>query len=211
MEMNEHQRIVEAFCKECAWARIVYDQYSKLFEQGDVRLNLLDKIASTFFRDLSEIMKDYLLAQICKLTDPAKTLGKPNLTADYLIEYLPWTPDKKEELAQISLKLSSFRKHIVHARNKILAHNDLTTSLDVNTLGAFPEGEEKVFWENLQDFVNVAYGHYFGSPYPIDAISQYDADDLINALKKSVDYDEYFADKLDVKHKRRKCMSFKDA
>ena len=72
-------------------------------------------------------------------------------------------------------------------------------------------GEEKVFWDNLQNFVNIAYGHYFGKIYQINAFSQYDADDLIEALKKSVDYDEFFADKPDIKFKRRVKMTFKDA
>jgi hypothetical protein len=211
MEMNKHQEIVEAFCKECMWAWVAYEQYLKLFEKGEARLNLLDKVASRFFGDLNTIMIGYLLTQICKLTDPAKTLGNPNLTTNYLVEYLPWPPDVKEELLKISLKLVSFRKYIVDARNKILSHNDLTTIVKGNTLGAFPAGEEKVFWDNLQNFVSIAYGHYFGNIYPINAVSQYDADDLIEALKKSIDYDEYFVDKPDIKFTRRGKMTFKEA
>ncbi len=209
--MNEYQEKVKSFCNECVWAWAVYEQYSKLYEQGKPRLDLLEKIASTFFSDLHMIMKGYLLAQICKLTDPAKTSGNFNLTTNYLIEYLPWPQNVKEELQSISLKLNSFRKYIVDARNKILAHNDLNTIIEDNTLGAFPVGEEKAFWDNLQSFVNVAYGHYFGGIFPIDTTAIADADDLIEELKKSIDYDEYFADKLDIKLDRKFNMTFKDA
>ena len=209
--MNKHQEIVKAFCQECMWAWVVYEQYLKLYEQGEVRLNLLDKIASSFFSDLNTIMKGYLLIQICKLTDPAYTLGKPNLTTNYLVEHLPWPPAVKDELLKTSLKLDSFRKYLVDARNKILSHNDLTTTVEGHAHGAFPAGEEKEFWDNLQNFINTAHGYYFGGIFPINAFTQYDADDLIAALNKSIDYDEYFADKLDLKLIRRGKMTFKEA
>ena len=209
--MKENKQIVEAFCKDCVWAWIVYDHYVKLFERGEERIKLLDRVASHFFQDIHNILKNYLFSQICKITDPADTLGKSNLTTNYLVEKVPWPPETKEELKRISTKLNSFRNHIIPARHKILSHSDLKTYIEKDSLGAFPEGEDKVFWDNLQNFVDVAYRHYFGEPYPIEAISEYDAEALVDALKKSVDYDEYFSNRPQELFQRICQMKFADA
>lgn len=209
--MDEYKQKVEAFCKECVWAWAVYDQYTKLFESGEERLKLLEEIATTYFTDLHTMYKGYLLSQICKLTDPAKTMGNFNLTTNYLIEYLPWPSAVKENLISIAKELNRFRDYIIPARHKILSHSDLNTTTDGNTLGAFPEGEEKKFWNNLQEFVNTAYGHLFGGIFPIESTSVGDVDELIEALKKAIDYDQYFKDKQSDKFDRRLKMKYRDA
>lgn len=208
--MNEHKQIVKAFCDECVWAWAVYDQYTRLFENGEERHKLFEETASTFFSDLLRIYKEYLFIQICKLTDPAKTMGKPNLTTNYLIEHLPWPRDIKTELESISEKLMKFRNYIIEARHKILSHNDLIATVDRSTLGAFPEGEEKEFWNNLQDFVNNIYSYFFGSIYPIESITEAGVDELIESLKKAIDYDAYFEDKQSEKFHRRTQMKYTD-
>ena len=88
--MTEHKEIIEAFCDECFWAWAVCDQYTRLFEHhSKERHKLFEETASTFFTDLLRIYKGYLFMQICKLTDPARSMGKDNLTTNYLIEKLP--------------------------------------------------------------------------------------------------------------------------
>lgn len=201
--MDEYKIKVEAFCNECVWAWAVYDQYTKLFESGEERLKLLEKIATTYFTDLHIVYKGYILSQICKLTDPAKTMGNFNLTTNYLVEHLPWPSTVKEKLTALSEELNRFRNYIIPARNKILSHFDLSTTAEGTTLGSFPIGEEKKFWDNLQEFVNIAYGHLFGDIFPIESTSVGDVDELIEALKKAVNYDQYFKDKKSDMFKRK--------
>lgn len=210
-EQERNKQIVEAFCYECLWAWIVYDQYKKLFEKGEPRLNLLSRVALTFFKDLNTVLKHYLLLQICKLTDPAKSCGNKNLSINHIVECLPWPDDIKKQLGSLAKELDAFREDIKSARDKIFSHNDLKTFIENRNLGEFSEGAEKTFWENLQKFVNIIYWHYFEGPFPINVVSEYDADDLIVALKKAVDYDEYFEDKQAEKLQRRMQMTFGDA
>jgi len=209
--MDTYKQQVEAFCKECVWAWAIYDQYIRLFESGEQRLKLLEEIASTYFTDLHTMYKGYLLTQICKLTDPAQTGGNYNLTTNYIVECIPWPEDVKEKLSFIAKELNRFRNYITPARHKILSHLDLNITTDGTTLGAFPEGEEKKFWVNLQEFVNISYGHLFDGIFPIESTSEGDVDELIEALKKAIDYDQYFKDKQSDKYNRRLKMKFKDA
>jgi hypothetical protein len=68
----------------------------------------------------------------------------------------------------------------------------LYTHLNGTILGAFPTGSDLAFLRDLKEFANIAHEHTVGGPYPIDAVTQYDADDLVKALKKAVVFDEYF-------------------
>lgn len=211
MSEDNQKKVVEAFCDECIWAWAVYDQYKRLFENGEMRHKLLQETACTFFTDILRIYKAYVFQQICKLTDPAKTAGQPNLTTNYLVEQTHWPDDIKAKLESISEKLNYFRALIIKARNKILSHSDLNITINGTTLGAFPEGKEIEFWADLQEFVNIVYGYYFGSIYPIKSITERGVDDLVEALKKSVDYDDYFEDKQSEKLNRRMTMKYRDA
>jgi hypothetical protein len=211
MSEDKQKKAVKAFCDECIWAWAVNDQYKRLFENGEIRHKLFQETASTFFTDILRIYKAYLFQQICKLTDPATTAGQANLTTNYLVENIHWPNDKKAKLESISEKLNDFRRLIIKARNKILSHNDLNTIINGTTLGAFPEGKEIDFWADLQEFVNIVYGHYFGSIYPIESITERGADDLVEALKKSVDYDDFFEEKQSEKFNRRMKMKYRDA
>ncbi len=62
--MNEHQKIVDAFCKDCVWVWAVFDQYTRLFVSGEERVELLKVSAPTFFADLLEIYKSYLFVSV---------------------------------------------------------------------------------------------------------------------------------------------------
>ena len=208
--MQNEKHIVESFVRECVSARMAYDQYVAFFERGKQRLDLLEKAAHYYFYDLQGIMQHYIFLRICALTDPSKSCGQDNLTTNYLVEELSWPPDVKTKLEEISSNLDGFRKHLIPARHKIIAHLDKKVHLEGKPLGEFPEGEDKVFWKNLQEFVNIIHKYHFGSISPLE-ISPNAAEDLIEALKKSVDYDDYFEDKQGEKYTRWEQMRFKDA
>jgi hypothetical protein len=87
--------------------------------------------------------------------------------------------------------MQAFRKRIEPARSKRIAHVDLPAQLERwDNLGAFPEGAEKQFLQDLQDFIDIAYGHFHaGRDRPIVAAMNTDSHQLIRALGKSVVFD----------------------
>jgi DNA-binding XRE family transcriptional regulator len=189
---DDAKSVVLAFCDSCIWAWTVFDQYRKLYEYHQLRLALYDKVAKNFFGDLQSIFIDYVLLQFTKVTDQAMTMGNANLTTFYLLEKLSWPDTVRDRLKVLNDRLLSFRRHIVDARRKVIAHTDLKTNLHGTIVGAFPAGSDQGFLQDLQEFANIAHEHAVGGPYPIDAVTQYDADDLVTALKKAVAFDEYF-------------------
>ncbi len=133
------------------------------------------------------------------------------MTTNYIVNELHWPDDIRPQLLNLSSSLNSFRDYVVDARRKIIAHSDLNSFINNNVLGSFPEGEEKLFWDNLQEFVDIIHDYYFDGPYPLEVVPQYDTPDLVEALKKSIDYDDYFKSKLSEKISRQQKMRFKDA
>jgi hypothetical protein len=60
----------------------------------------------------------------------------------------------------------------------------------VEPLGKFVKGADKQFLQDLQTFVNIAYGHvHDGAPRPIDVAMSTDTHQMVRALEKSVIFD----------------------
>ena len=69
--MMGKKETIEAFYKECLWARHISNQANTLFNSGELHLDILNETASSFFHDLSWFMFEYVILQQCKLTDHA--------------------------------------------------------------------------------------------------------------------------------------------
>ncbi len=183
--------IIEAFCVICTSARNDYDLYRSLFESDHRVLDLYTSVAPLCFRDLSRILKENLYIQFCKITDPSKSRKKSNLTSIYLLDEIPWPDEVRQKLREVNDRLQAFRAHIEPARSKRIAHVDLSAQVERwSNLGGFPEGAEIRFLQDLQTFINIAYGHFHsGSHRPIAVAMSTDSHQLIRALEKSVIFD----------------------
>jgi hypothetical protein len=189
------QEIIEQFCDQCYIIRALYKEYIFLYESDNKeRLDLLDKTARDFFRNLQGILKNHILLDICKITDPASSGGKSNLTIEYILKEIEQDAKSNLGLDELSDKIHKFRKCIVDARHKIIVHSDFETVKSNKTLGGFSKRDNEEFWENLQEFVNKVHMHYFNSPFILDEITDctYNVKDLVLALKKAAYFDQHF-------------------
>jgi hypothetical protein len=71
---------VEAFADSCVLLRSEWVHFNTLFEGSDLKRELLQTIAPTFFSDLNRLFIEHLVLHICRLTDDAQTMGRKNLT-----------------------------------------------------------------------------------------------------------------------------------
>jgi hypothetical protein len=210
--MTDRRTIVEVFCEECVWARAVRNHFEALYERSERRRELLSEVANTFFGDLNIILIDYLLLQLCKLTDPAGSRpDRTNLTTNYILG-LEWSSETREALACANAELLAFRSKIVDARRKLIAHLDVNARLASTGLGSFSEDDEVAFWSALQDFVNAAHSEAIGEPFEIDAsMPAGDVENLVHSLKEAVDYSDIIEDDPRFLRTRAHAMRYKDA
>jgi hypothetical protein len=190
--MPEPKTIIDEFCIVCTSARNDFDLYQSLFETDRRALDLFSSVAPLCFGDICRILKENLYIQFCKITDPAKTGKKANLTTNYIVEEILWPDAVGQRLREVNGRLMSFRLLIEPARSKRIAHMDLPAQIEQwDNLGAFPRGAEVQFLQDLQTFINIAYGHFNGGGHhPIAVAMSTDSHQLVRALEKSVLFDE---------------------
>ncbi len=98
------------------------------------QINLLNQIAPSFFGLAQDIFLSDVYLHISRLTDPASTMGKANLSLKRLVQtinsikYRDLVDIVLSDLKEIESKSKPFRK----LRNLTIAHIDLKVALKVN-------------------------------------------------------------------------------
>ena len=184
MNTTTLQTLFLAFRKECIWLRNCYNTYLSLYESDERTTKALNDSAHLFFQDLNRILIEYVLLQVCKITDPAETAGHKNLTFEGLNAELCNDGLMTQEIADLSAGLSHYRELVKDARNKLLGHLDRETILNDQPIGKHAEEEATEFFSRLQGYVD-AVGNAIGvGPLDFQAIpGSGDVLDLIKVLK----------------------------
>lgn len=65
---------VQAFADLCVFLRSQWAHFTTLFEGSDLKREMLDTTARTFFGDLNQLFIEHLVLHICQLTDEAQTM-----------------------------------------------------------------------------------------------------------------------------------------
>jgi hypothetical protein len=188
---------VSIFTDYCVYVRSVYMHGSTLFETADQDdRDMLVNTAPVFFGDLNKVIIEYVILQVCKITDPAKDArGNYNHTTEFFVKESDFTtePAKATRLAELHSSMQNIRAKLKPARDKIISHLDRDAIRAKTILGVASNEEWQRFWRDIEEFVAILYEGYVSSP-PIHIRSVGGITDTImfkNALRKG----EYF-DKL---------------
>ena len=181
---------MKKFIDHCVILRAFWIYYQTLFNGSDLKRQLLQNTAHKFFHDLNLMLIEHLILQICKLTDPEATVGKRNLTVQFLIKNADFSSSPRElaKLTKIAARMDAFRKRILPARNKFISHLDLDAALGRKALGGASIAAWRRFWLDLQDFVTIMHKRYVDArtPFYLNGVGMVsDADQFLKALKES--------------------------
>ena len=183
--MEHPKEVLREFFNLCVEARSNLDLYRSMFENDPTQTQTCLQFAPYFFTDINRIIIRTITLDVCKLTDPARMGSFNNLTTNYILEMPCWPLERKARLAEFNDLLMSFRKKLDKARNKIVSHTDVHTQIEkLEQLGQFNKGEEWEFFQNLQSFLDIAWGHVFneqGAP-PIALPASNDAYRVMKAV-----------------------------
>ena len=184
---------VQAFTNSCVLLRSQWAHFTTLFVGSDLKREMLQTTAPTFFCDLNRLFIEHLVLHICRLTDEAQTMGRKNwknLTAKFLVEHSDWSnaPDTLAKLKPVSDSIHNFRKRILPARKWFIAHHDLSAVRLGQPLGGASDAEWKQFWLDLQDFLKLLLRHHVdpNSHFCLNGIARMsDANSLLTALRNA--------------------------
>jgi hypothetical protein len=210
MTTEEEKRIVKEFCCQYIWLRVLREDYYALYEKGPERIKLLQEVASHFFANLNYILVQSLELGICRLTDPPGRKGQKNLTVKYILELVGAAGSKKLGLDVLAKPILAIRAYIVKGRNKAIAHLDSDALISREIFNKYPREVWDRFWESLAKFVDEVHKHYFGTIVG-DVRNSTGASDLVEALKRAVNWKDYFSDHTDLWASAVRDMRYRDA
>lgn len=175
---------------QVTWVHLKWKEYRALFAQSKERIEFLNEAAPAFFGNLQSTLWDDVVLHLCRLTDPEKSAGKPNLTIECLP---PLISDatlrvKVEELLKLANEKTVFARKW---RNRRLAHREfpasITADLESLTPGSRHDVEEAL--ASLRSVLNCVEIHYLKSPlhyeHSIEELGGVDA--LLKCLVKGVE------------------------
>jgi hypothetical protein len=183
------QNLVNAFCDYVVQLTALHHVGKELFEDSDAQ-KLMEQTAKQFFLDINRVWIDHFLLEIAKITDPAQSgmNGKyDNFTIANIIGSINWPQDTFRELSRLNKSVNLFRRYILKARNKLLAHYDKNVYLSGKTLGGFPEGEDDKLMPYLHQIANLFHKACFDSIRgDINVVMPGDVLDLKGALERAI-------------------------
>jgi hypothetical protein len=158
-----------------------------LYESDDRTTAILTKSAGIFFSDLNIILIEYCFLMICRITDPEESLSRKNLTISYINSELAHVSLLTPEISKISENILHYRETIKGARNKLISHLDVESITGNSCLGGHEEEKVKVFFENLNGYVDLVGNALDIGPLDFSALpGPGDVIDLIKTLNRGL-------------------------
>jgi hypothetical protein len=178
--------IIIAFRDLCDKALQSWQLRKLLFDENPDYYQLKAPHYAHFFLRLQIIIQDHWILQIAKLHDPPQSLGKDNLSIDYMIERGQWDASTKNELIALRNKMTSVLATTLKSpRNKLICHNDLETILQKHDdLGKFNRGADAEYVKHLCEFASIVCERVLGEQFFYDDHVSNDVDIFMAAFSR---------------------------
>jgi hypothetical protein len=182
--------IFDALLYEVYWVHDKWNEYVTLFATNDKRIELMNESAPAFFRTVQDTLWEAVLLHICRITDPAKSAGKKNLTLKRLENNLERSPiaHPVRELVTLASDSSDFARDW---RNRTLAHKDLELSLkkDVKPLAEASRIAINKSLESIYAVINLVSTHYLDTEYDFSS-DDGDAVSVLYLIRDGIEFEK---------------------
>jgi AbiU2 len=114
---------------DVTWLHIKWSQFVEIFGTDAARITLLNRAAGSFFRIVEGIFLNDVMLNLTRLTDPSRSVKKPNLT---ILNFPGLIPDPETKATVLSLVEDAERstKFARDWRKRHIAHRDLDRALN---------------------------------------------------------------------------------
>jgi hypothetical protein len=147
--------LYNALWQDVAWLYREWQEYVMLFGTKPTRVELLNKTAPGFFRIVQDSLWEGTILHIARLTDPPKSVGKPNLTIRALIGLIsdPELAKRVSDLIQEAVNTTEFCRDW---RNRHIAHRDLALAISTGAepLKSATREKVKMACDRIADVLN---------------------------------------------------------
>ena len=183
---------VDKLREELIWVKYYFEQYKKLYVGNELRIELLNRVASHFFSMVQRLLWYQVIIGIGRLTDQYKQGSNKNLSIAVLLilaERFEW--DFADELQRLVSESLAVAKPIRIWRRKVVAHRDLPTALsNVEKLERVRIEQIEATLTAIGRALNLVYEKLRNMAWGWDMVSSHDVDALIHHLKLALIYQE---------------------
>jgi AbiU2 len=152
---KELGEVYSELCRDLYLIHLVWNEYLELFSANEDRYKLLNQCGARFFRVVQECLWSEVILGISRITDPAKTKKKDNLSL-YQLEELVTEQSIKEKLTELLVAVDSKTKFARDRRNRQISHTDLLMALNQHTEPSVNSSEKSVSeaLSSIEDVLN---------------------------------------------------------
>jgi hypothetical protein len=146
------------------WLYARWNIYRQVFGTSEERIKLLNETAPAFFKVCQDAIWADIRMELSRITDPAETFGKPNLTLKRLVNLIDpaqhptLAAEAGQLLQEVEKRCDSFRDW----RNRRGGHRDLDTALDRH-IRPLPAASRQMIEDALQsvsELMNALLGYF---------------------------------------------------
>jgi AbiU2 len=148
---------------------VYWKDYVELFGTKRKRIDILNQAAPQFFRMLQDELWGMSLLHIARLTDPAETGGKKNLTIQALPDLIG-DADLKARVTTLVTEALKQTEFCRDWRNRLIAHNDLKLALEhpIEPFADASRAQVNTALDAVAKVLNALAGHYHQSETRFD-------------------------------------------
>lgn len=176
-----------ALWQELVWLYAVWGEYVDLYGTNAPRVELMNRAAGGFFRIVQDAVWEQTLLHIARLTDPARSAGKPNLSVQSLLAVVSEPAPRRavETKVKAAVEASAFCRDW---RNRRIAHRDLDLALKNPTQPLAPASRLQVrnALDRIADVLNTLSLHYLHSETYFEGGLVHSGTSLLNLLRSAL-------------------------
>jgi hypothetical protein len=192
------------------------EEYSIIFLESEARINLLNKVAPSFFVKIKNFYWNSFVMTISRFTDPSDQSNNKNLSLKSLQKYCSEIDSIGQKLFNDNInKVEAGVIEIRKMRSKFISHRDYDYALlDNKELAAVEITKIQEIYELFEQCLNIFNKHYLNKYILFREIRTYQgARSLIYFLKDGVIYNEFKSRRNDLilNEEEIKQSQFKDA
>ena len=183
--MPQHfQELVKEFERLCMWVHQSWQTRKCLFDNASNLAAFRQPHYEHFFFRLHCITQEHWMQEVAKLHDPAGKAGQHNLSVNYIVECGDWDDNTKARLIELRGKMLPFAGKMKPPRNKLTAHNDVSTILTATELGKFDPGEDIEYFDYLKAFAEIVVSTVLNEHFDYDNDVSADVDLFMDAYNR---------------------------
>jgi AbiU2 len=182
---------------ECTLLNSTWQQFVELFATNEKRVEVLHWSAPYFFKVVHDVFLESTLLRICRISDPAASLGKENLS----LARLPSLVDNviRPDVEASLVRIHSAAEFARDWRNRHIAHLDFALTFDEGAVQLAPFTRKKVdeVIQEIGTLLNLIEEHYRQATVAFHRlIAPGQADDLLQLLNEEFEREREFQERL---------------